>query len=260
MKDECWGWTLTNLFHRTRSSSLSWSGGAKNRQLGVDRSRATRTWITAGETGKIGMSQEGGEGTDEGVKWQPCHSRERGRESLEVHGIEVDLCEYYSKILASLVHSNRQACHNVCSLWNPRPFNLTHCQSLVFHKLHTGHHWHSFTSLFERNGQRVMIKTSEHFVQDLGFFEKFLSSFRVFIIFLSRFRVFVFFLASFRVFVFFLTSFKVSLMVLAVLRVNKYIKPWLKGCPTLPAFYRVRLARIHALYFRLADEASRSKS
>ena len=131
MKDECWGWTLTNLVHRTRSSSLSWSGGAKNRQLGVDRSRATRTWITAGETGKIGMSQEGGEGTDEGVKWQPCHSRERGRESLEVHGIEVDLCEYYSKILASLVHSNRQACHNVCSLWNPRPFNLTHCQSLV---------------------------------------------------------------------------------------------------------------------------------
>ena len=57
-----------------------------------------------------------------------------------------------------------------------------------------------------------------------------------------------------------LTSFKVSLMVLAVLRVNKYVKPWLKGCPTLPAFYRVRLARIHALYFRLADEASRSKS
>ena len=53
----------------------------------MDRSRATRTWITAGETGKIGMSQEGGEGTDEGVKWQPCHSRERGRESLEVHGI-----------------------------------------------------------------------------------------------------------------------------------------------------------------------------
>ena len=34
----------------------------------------------------------------------------------------------------------------------------------------------------------------------------------------------------------------------------------LRVCPTLPAFYRVRMARIHALYFRLADEASRAKS
>ena len=76
---------------------------------------------------------------------------------------------------------------------------------------------------FERNGRRVMIKSSEHFVQNLGFFENFLSTFRVFIIFLSSFRVFVIFLASFRVFIFFLTSFKVSLMIWAVLRVNKYV-------------------------------------